>query len=313
MISRNSRSDYRIRFRRKKIIRITFVFTVLVLSSGGFLLFSGNTSTFASHDRAILELWKTGSYKEVFDRSEKELEKSPMNFFLLMAHGFSSYQLALAQINHLDMISYMDRAIWALRKAQLTKQGENDPRIKYVLGQSYFYKGPSYADLCIKYLEEAEKSYKAEDIPQFLGLAYASIRDYRSSVKAFSEALHQEEEKKETSDILLLAIARSYIELEEPDIARPYLMRIFEISRDFNTISTARLMLSDILMNAGDFKEAETQILSVLKEGGDSAEAHFELGELYYVQNDYYRARAEWRKASHLDPNFEPARARLSA
>jgi tetratricopeptide (TPR) repeat protein len=308
--------DYRTRFRRRKIIRAAFVCSIFLALVGGFLLFSGKRSG-ASDTKDLVRFWKEGSYQQAFDVSEAELEKAPMDFFLLMVHGFSSYQLALAQINNFDTLGYIERAIWALRKAQLTRQGENDPRIKYVLGQAYFYKGPAFADLCIKYLEEAlAASYEAEDIPQFLGLAYASVHDYRSSVEAFSQALKAGEEAGGPSDILLLAIARSYLELEESETAKPYLMRAVEISRDFTAISTARLMLANILTTSGDFPGAEQQILAVITEGGNSAEAHFELGELYNaVDNparDYYKARAEWRKATALDPNFMPARARLN-
>jgi tetratricopeptide (TPR) repeat protein len=308
--------DYRTRFRRRKIIRAAFVCSIFLLITGGFLLFSGKKSS-ASDTKNLVRYWKEGSYREAFDLSEKELESKPMDFFLLMVHGFSSYQLALAQINNFDTLAYIERAIWALRKARLTRQGENDPRIKYVLGQAYYYKGPAFADLCIKYLEEAlAASFKAEDIPQFLGLAYASVHDYRSSVEAFSQALQTGEEAGGPSDILLLAIARSYLELEESETAKPYIMRTIEISHDFTVTSTARLMLANILTVSGDFSGAETQIRAVITEGGSSAEAHFELGELYNAadnpEKDYYKARAEWRKATTLDPNFMPARARLN-
>jgi tetratricopeptide (TPR) repeat protein len=311
------KTDYRTRFRRRKIIRVAFVCSVFLFVTGGFLLFSGNKKGSVSDTKELVRFWKDGSYREAFDLSEKELEKKPMDFFLLMVHGFSSYQIALAQINTFDMLSYIERAIWALRKAQLTRQGENDPRIKYVLGQAYFYKGPAFADLCIKYLQEALlASYQAEDIPQFLGLAYASIHDYRSSIEAFSQALKAGEEAGGVSDILLLAIARSYLELKEPETAKPYIIRAVEISRDFVTISTARLMLAGILTGSGDFSGAEAQITAVISEGGNSAEAHFELGELYNAMDnparDYYKARAEWRRAAVLDPNFAPARARLN-
>jgi tetratricopeptide (TPR) repeat protein len=289
------------------------VAVVLLSILGGILIFSGKRSGSAHETRDLVQLWKAGSYPQVFQASEKELENKPMDFFLLMAHGFAAYQIALAQINSADRLSYIDRSIWALRKAQLTKQGANDARVKYVLGRAYFYKGPSYANLCIQYLEEARAArYVGEDIPEFLGLAYAQVQDYRSSVEAFSRALENEESGAGASDLLLLAIARSYIELREGETARPYIVRAIENSHDFDTVSNARLMLAGILRESGAFSEAEAQIMAVLNEGGDTAEARFALGELFSALHDNYRARAEWRKASRLDPNFAPARERLS-
>jgi tetratricopeptide (TPR) repeat protein len=314
MTGRDLGFSYKQRVKRRKIIRIIFVVAFFLMVISGFFLFRGRDG--GSDHKSLVQCWRSGSYSEAFRLSEIELQKKPIDFFLLMVHGFSAYQLSHAQINSADTISYIDRSIWALRKALHTKQGEKDPRIRYVLGQAYFYKGAPYADLCIKYLEEARAaSYKAADIPEFLGLAYASIHDYRSSVEAFSEAL----ETDEPSDLLLLAIARSYIELDESAKARSYILRALEVSKDFNAIAQARLILSNIMMKDGDLQEAESQILSVISEGGDTAEAHFQLGELYNArfqakndQNDSYRARSEWRKAWRLDPAFAPARLRLN-
>jgi tetratricopeptide (TPR) repeat protein len=313
MCAHKSKLNYKVRFRYRKIARIVLVAVVFLSILGGILFFSGKKKDSAFETRDLVQHWKAGSYGQVFQLSEHELENKPMDFFLLMTHGFSAYQIALAQINNADTLSYIDRAIWALRKAQLTKQGASDPRVKYVLGRAYFYKGPSYANLCIQYLEEARAARcTGKDIPEFLGLAYAQVQDYRSSVEAFSLALENDESGVGASDLLLLAIARSYIELREGETARPYIIRAIEISRDFVTVSNARLMLAGILIESGAFTEAETQIMAVLNEGGDTAEARFELGELYNAQHDNYRARAEWRKASRLDPNFAPARERLS-
>jgi tetratricopeptide (TPR) repeat protein len=296
------------------------VSAVIASVLGGFLLLSGKKGSAKYNSRDLVSQWKSGDYRTVFDISEKELEKKPLDYFFLMMHGFSAYQLALSQINNSDMLAYIDRAIWALRKAMQTERGKKDARIKYALGKSYFYKGHKYSDLCIQYLEEAkELNYKANDMAQFLGLSYAQIHDYRRSIEAFSEALQNEDAldadelaEGEDSDLLLLAIARSYIELGDGETARPYIMRTIEVSRDFNTISAARLMFAVVLRNSGEYDSAESQIMAVIKEGGDTAEAHFELGELYNAKNDYYRARSEWRQSTRLDPNYAPARARLS-
>jgi tetratricopeptide (TPR) repeat protein len=241
--------DYKVRRRRRKMARIFFAFAVLLAVAGTWFFFPSNKGEEAFNNKDLAARWKTGAYDEVFALSERELAAKPMDFFLLLTHGLSAYQMALAQINSSDTQAYVDRAIWALRKAQLTKEGAADARVKYALGKAYFYKGPSYANLCIKYLEEARKArYKGEDIPQFLGLAYAQVQDYRGSVAAFSEALKVEENGTETSDLLLLAMARSYVKLGEGEAARPYIVRAMEVSRDFDTISAARLMRGTLMV-----------------------------------------------------------------
>lgn len=311
MPSRHFRFDYSVRAKRRRKLRVFAAAGVLALITAGVVLFSGKKPAEAYRQRDLVRLWQDGSYLSAFKATERELQKKPLDFFLLMVHGFSAYQIAVAQINAVDTLSYIDRAIWALRKAQLTKQGARDARVKYALGRAYHYKGPEYAELCVQYLEGARASgYNAEDIPQFLGLAYASVRDYERSIAAFSEALTAQESA--PSDLLLLAISRSYIELKDRASATPYIVRAIEISKDWNTIAQARLLLSGVLMDNGDLAGAETQIRAVLVEGGENAEAHYRLGLLYNAKNDYYRARSEWRRANNLDPDFAPAREKLN-
>ncbi|MDR2659467.1 MAG: tetratricopeptide repeat protein [Spirochaetaceae bacterium] len=264
----------------------------------------------------LTQLWRNGEYREVYDESERQLIEKPMDFFLLSLRGYSAYQLAIAQINNQDMQNYDDECIAALRKALLRKEGGRNGRVRYVLGKAYFVKGPDYANLAVKYLEEAVSfSYRADDIPEYLGLAYAELGDYRKSVESFSQALVPvDKEKSDTppSDILLLAIARSYLELDEPDNSRAYLIQCLETSKDFSVIASARLLLGKVLLKKGDTEGAEQQYLSILREGGEQPDARYELGVLYAARGENTKARAEWRKVLRLDPAYAPAIARLT-
>jgi tetratricopeptide (TPR) repeat protein len=178
------------------------------------------------------------------------------------------------------------------------------------LGKAYSYKGENFADLTIKYLEKArELSDSTADIPEYLGMAYFAVEDYRSSVAAFSEALGTSAEG--PSGPLLLFIARAYIALGEFDNARPYLQRCIEVSPDFRTVLSARLLLADALKMKGDIEGAIKQLQEIIAETGDNAEAHYQLGELYTLQGNTTRARAEWRLALRADPDHAKARAGL--
>jgi tetratricopeptide (TPR) repeat protein len=314
----SSKSNYGSVIRRKQNLRafILLILSVFIVISI-FLLFSIQKSRSAKDQRDLIRLWQSEDYSEVFARSTKELEKKPLDYFLLSLQGFSAYQLAAAQINNQDMLFYLDQCIWALRNALLSKDKKLVGRVYYVLGKAYFSKGRDFSDLAIQYLEAAkQESFKASDIPEHLGLAYADVKDYRMSVAAFSEALIPEDENDgktgAANDALLLAIAKSYIELDELDTAGAYLARCLDVSKDFNTISVAKLLYGNILLKKGNDAEAERQFLSVLKEGGERADAHFQLGELYAARDESTRARAEWRKAWYLDPTYAPAIARLN-
>lgn len=254
--------------------------------------------------------FNTGNFEEAFSQSRRMLKEDPMDFFLLTVNGFSAYQLAIAQINNFDTLSYVNDCIWSLRKALLHREGAQDGRILYVLGKAYYNKGTGYADLAVNYLEKARAAhFLAEDIPEYLGLSYAAIGDFRSSVAVFAEALVA---GPDPSDVLLLSIARSYMALNEYEQAIAYLVRCLEISRDSKTSAAARLLHGNVLLSLGDYSGAEADYLKVIDENGENAEAHFQLGELYALLGDQTRARAEWRRTLRIYPAHALARIRLN-
>jgi len=264
-----------------------------------------------SDRRELQALFQSGAFERAFAQSREMLVERPLDFFLLTVNGFSAYQIAVSQINSFDTLSYINNAIWSLRRAMLLRQGASDGRIFYVLGKAYYHKGPAYADLAVKYLQKARAAgFAAADIPEYLGLAYAALRDFRGSVDAFALALA--EEGREPSDVLLLSIARSYIMLEDVESAKRYLFRCLEVSRDSRTMTTARLLLGNILYQTGDVPGAEAEFLKIIEENGENAEASYRLGVLYASVGDITRARAEWRRALRVDPAHGPARARLN-
>lgn len=283
-----------------------------LLALGAIVLFFINKKNReAGVKRDMLRNWENGSYAEAFEQSSLALKDEPLDSFLLTVNGFASYQLALSQINHGDILSYLDNSIWSLRKALLQKNADGDGRIRYVLGKAYYEKGPAYADLAVRYLEEAEKAgYVAKDIPEYLGLAYQAIREYRRSVETLSRALDPGESGTD-SDRLLLAIARSYIGLEDWDNAKAYLRRCIEQTLDGGEAIKARLLLGKVLWNSGDAAGAESAFTEVL-EYTESAEAAYELGEVYAAQGDTIRARAAWRRSYRADNNYRPTRVRLN-
>ncbi|MFP3088912.1 hypothetical protein LQZ21_01120 [Treponema sp. TIM-1] len=331
MFKPRSWSDYgRYAHRNQKVNRgvIIIFFSILILSGGVF--FGSRRSRLGNDRKEILRLWEEASYEEVFRITQDKLQTNPLDYFLLTTHGMVAYQLAVAQINNYDTLVYIDRCIWSLRKALLINDGAKDGRIFYVLGKAYYEKGVGYADLAVKFLEAArEVSYDARDIPEYLGLAYAGIHDYHSSVAAFSLALNPAndfERRVENNlegppnpaisaypqDLLLLAIARSYLELDESDTAKAYLLRCIETSMDSQVIITARFLLGGLFENSDDKEGAISQYLTIIEESGENAEAHYRLGELYASMGDTARSRFEWRTAMRIDPTHKQARIRLN-
>jgi tetratricopeptide (TPR) repeat protein len=328
MFAMKNRSDYGLHFHRKKTIcKVMAAVTAAFLVSISLVFFISRKNRLGNERQEVLEYWENGFFDLAFSASGTALLSKPVDYFFLTLRGFSAYQLGIAQINNADTLSYIDECIWSLRKAMLLKNGQNDGRVFYVLGKAYYYKGPEYADLAVLYLEKARSVlYRAADIPEYLGLAYAALRDYRGSVEAFSQALAPSGAYSsgvaetgsgvdfpgtQPSDVLLLSIARSYMALDELDSAQAYLLRCIEISRDINIRAAARLLAAEILGKNGDTGGAEIQYMAVLEEAGENAEARYQLGELYAAGGDMTRARAEWRRAYRIDPAHAGARIRL--
>jgi tetratricopeptide (TPR) repeat protein len=321
MFSHKDRSGYGTYIHRKKNFHAAAA--IVVVSLAVFLLslvIFNIKNRQGIEKKELLALWEGGNYREVYELSRAELQKKPVDSFLLTLCGFSAYQVGISQINISDTLTYIDECIFTLRKALLIKNIVNTERIYYILGKAYYYKGQGYADLAVKYLEMArDGGYLAGDIPEYLGLAYAAVRDYRASVAVFTLALEapasldgeeSQDAGKRSPDELLLSIAKSYMALEEPDSARAYLVRCIETSRDSGARVRARLLLGEILGGAGNDEDAEAQYAAVLEEAGDNAEAHYRLGELYYARGNTTRTRAELRSALKIDPAHELARKR---
>jgi tetratricopeptide (TPR) repeat protein len=320
MLKIHSQSGYSVTIRRKiafkKALTVVLILLFLCVIAAASVNLRGRERTGIEE---LGPLYGAGAYEKAYKLSGEGLAQNPLDFFLLTIHGFSAFELAIAQINNSDTLGYIDDCIWSLRKTFLSPESLHDGRIFYILGKAYYYKGPGYADLAVKYLEKARAlSYPAGDIPEYLGLAYIGIGDYRGSVAAFSLALEAGENQGtgetvfEPSDLFLISIARSYLALGENETARAYLIQCIENSRDSKTLTAARLLLGGVYVKLGDLRAAEAQYAAVVEEIDENAEAHFQLGEIYNAGGDVVRARADWRKTVRLDPSHQPARSRLN-
>ena len=312
MFSKRSLPSYKAGFKRKQVFQnVMLAVIVLIFLSLLPVVYLRLRERGGNERRELQVLFETGAFDQAFVKSREMLNERPMDFFLLTVNGFSAYQLAISQINSFDTLSYINSSIWSLRKAMLLREGAGDARIFYVLGKAYYHKGPAHADLAVRYLGKARAAgFMAADIPEYLGLAYAALRDFRSSVNAFSLALTGEGGG--PSDVLFLSIARSYLGFNEFESAKAYLNRSLEISRDSRTRTTARLLLGYILYQTGDFSGAEEELLKLIDENGENAEASYRLGVVYASMGDTTRARAEWRRALRIDSTHGPARNRLN-
>jgi tetratricopeptide (TPR) repeat protein len=266
---------------------------------------------FVEERKNIQSLWINADYEQTFNIGEETLKNSPLDYDALILRGFSAYQLSLSQITEANKQIYIDMTIRDLRKALIVKSTNRDGSVFYVLGKAYYSKGKDFADLAVKFLELSKATQKEQgyaiDIAEWLGLAYATLRNYQNSTDAFTEALNL---RQPPSDLLLMAIAQSYKQFDS-DMAISYLKLCIDISKDYKVKIRARLILGEIFEDF-DVQSAKEQYTEILVSIGENAEAHYRLGELYAKENNSIQARAEWRKAIGVDPTHGPSRERLA-
>ncbi len=257
--------------------------------------------------------WHQYDYQSVYDISSAMLSEKPYDWYVRAYHGYASFYLAVSQGDVVLSQSYLDEAVNSLRIALLGAKPKIIPQIEYMLGKSYFYKNFQssyyyYSDLAILYLQRAvSDGYESDDIPELLGLCYASLGMTMESISAFSEALLVRE-----SDILLLSIAEQYYASAQYSLAQQYLYRISQNCRDEQIILKSHKLLGDMYLSEEKYEEAEVEFNAILEKNENSADAYYGLGVIYESQGDLVKARSEWRKALRIQNNHTGALKKLA-
>jgi tetratricopeptide (TPR) repeat protein len=256
--------------------------------------------------------WKNYDYAGVYETSKHILERKPFNNTALTYHGYASFYLGVSQLDTSTTQSYLDESINNLRIALINAKKMLRPQLEYMLGKAYFYKNTIssyyYADLAIKYLQMAKHSgYKADDIPEYLGLSYASLDMTMDSISSFTEALLVRE-----SDTLLLSIAEQYYKVDQYTAAEQYLFRIINNCKDDTIVLKSRVLLGTIYTDEEKYTDAEQEFIVVLQKNENSADAYYGLGVIYEKQGDLVKARSEWRKALRIQVNHPGALKKMA-
>lgn len=252
--------------------------------------------------------WAAGDYEGVYETSTALIEKNPLNNTILTHRGYAAFFIAVSQIDPTLAQEYINESIRSLRIALMTAKENTVPQIKYMLGKAYFYKDTIcsyhfYADLVIKYLEEAlANGFEADDIPELLGLSYGQLGMPYESIKRFSDALLVRE-----SDFLLFNIAKEYYAQGQISASKQYLYQVTSRAQDDNLLLRSQNLLAKIYIDEEKYDEAKELFEQILDKNENSADAHYGLGIIYEKAGDMVKARAEWRKCLKIDSTYEDA------
>ena len=296
--------------------RLAATFVVVAALAFAFVLASRFVFARFRGDASVVNLyraWESYDYQNVYDISTDILRKKPFNNAALMLHGYAAFFLSLSATDTTQSQDLLDESINALRLALLTAKDKTVSQLEYMLGKAYFYKDTFssyyyYADLAVRYLTRARRDgYQADDIPEFLGLSYASLDMTMESISAFTEALLVRE-----SDLLLLSIAEQYYKAGQSVAAGQYLYRISQDCKDEKILLRGSLLHGQIALEDEKYAEAEKEFQAILEKNENSADAYYYLGVLYEKQGDSARARSQWRRALRVQPNHSGALKKMA-
>ncbi len=261
----------------------------------------------ARHSVAELStLWSEGRYDEVLAASEALLNRDPLNPGALALRGFAAFQKGVGEGTAEERAPWLDEAVVSLRRARLVSN-QLAPEMEYILAKASYHRGKFHYDQTIAFMQSAiDRGYVRPDSYEYLGMAWTQLGDPEKGLAAFLRALEQE-----PSDILLLTIGQTYLQMKHTGEAVDYLLRALNKTEDKAIERQARFKLGEIYLDQGEVFKAEEQYLALVELDPRSADAHFYLGEVYERLNDAVKARAEWRAAFALDNQHYGARLRL--
>ena len=262
----------------------------------------------------LYDEWEKRNYKNVYDISTRFLEEDRFNKTALMFHGYSAFYLSVASTDTASAQVFADDAINNIRIVLQDAKSSAVPQLEYMLGKAYFYKNVLssyhyYSDLAIKYLVASKNhGYKADDIPEYLGLSYSALGYIQESIASFTEALSVRE-----SDVLLMSIAEQYYKSGQPKTAIQYLFRVNSVSQNEELILRSKTLLGQIYIDDEKYDNARKEFEEILEKEPNSADAYYGLGVTYEKEGDLVKARAEWRKALRIQVNHAGALNKMNS
>lgn len=297
--------------RRFHIQQALFPIAVLILLGAiiiFFILRGANTIIPNNSTTNLIELWEEQKYNEIVELTANLLQTDPLNTNYLFYDGISNFYYALSLLGHNERQSRLDSALYSLRKLAYSPPIGYESRIHYILGKIYFYKGIFYYDLAEKYLMIAEQSsLKANDIEEHLGVINLETERYETGIEYLLRAIENN-----PRDILYYTVATAYENTEDYERSLEYYQLCIDLTADNVLSQESFIGQGRVLFFLNRLDQAKQLFEQVIDENSQAAEAYFYLGEIYALENDLVKARANWREAYNKNREFTPALERLN-
>jgi tetratricopeptide (TPR) repeat protein len=306
-------NPYLKKFKRHRLIKIGIsLIAAACLILGAVTLFDKMVASTKKPKIArgeLLDLWETKQYSEVSRISDQGLETSPLDPFLLVFKGLSSFYIGLSESDSEKRTENMDVAVFSLRKALVSKDVPLRPEAVYVLGKSYFHKGVDYYGEAIEYLlESLQSGYESYDTWEYLALAAQGSGQIAKSVEYFDKAMSLKPDSPELLLASALANKTNGNIMRAESLAKEALAK----TTDIYLAERSNFLLGEIFVETKRYDEALAKYEEIINKNPQSAEAWYFQGLIFADSGEPIKARAAWRKAVSIDPMHPAARQRLA-
>jgi tetratricopeptide (TPR) repeat protein len=304
---RFSKYLYKPKRKKKKLFIVLFI---LFLLGGGifYSFFFLNVYTLYFKMVEVYRLWfndytfleknlESGNYNIIVHEGVPYLEKKPYNARILRYLGEAYYYIS-SSLTGTEKEESINRAILYLRKGiVLSNFDDMLTKSLYILGMSYFKKGPLYYELATGYLGKAlDAGYEDEQIYEIMGYCYYRLGVLEEAVRYLEKTVSLTDK-----DVGHLFLAHAYKDKGMYESAVREFTLLIDRSTDNSVLEEAYAAMAWIDFQEERYEQARGHLYRVLDLNERSADAYYWLGNIYEKEGDMISARKEWRRALSID------------
>ena len=303
----------RLQNKRSRFTDIVFILCILAfLGVSIFALYSGagifrTILQKKNQDYSISELWSKQEYGTILELTERTLEESPLDPVALMFRGYSYFLLALSRVSVENRNADLDKSIYYLRQLKALPDFGEKSEIDYILGKTYLFKGHYWADMAIRYLNNAYNAgNNAPDLLEFIAKAYYELGELDMAYQWYKIA-----EEKYPTDRLFMALGNVAFKLGDYEESAQYYIRSVETTKDDLLKKTGLFQLAQLYYDIGNYLKGLEVLEYLVSMQEKNYEFWFLLAETYYELGKTTEARRAWHTVTRINPEHVGALRRL--
>lgn len=259
---------------------------------------------------------KKNMYKKIINRATSIIKDQPLDYTSYKIRGMTYFNLSKTEINEETREYLIDKSLVDLRKYLALKNNRGiDPQIYIYLGIIYYSKGSNYFYNSMNYFEKVYSKGIRGDWLNTYALMLLENTEYNKAITIYNELL-----KKTENYRYHYYLGRAYKNIKNYNNSEIQVMKVIAVLKEEDKelsdeeeffLSESFYILGWLYLRKGENNLAKLSYEKSIEINSKSAKALYWLGKVYYIEGNKNMAREYWRKASRVDPEYEPAKRRL--